>query len=156
VIENAEKEKTPTPLERLVPFEALAKLKPDGWHRANDDPPVTLKWFTPDAGWTWFVVEAEVVLSNGKHVWPEEASILVEKGHRGAIVDVLCYGYAVSPLMAGDDPMAGEWGRFSARELAEDVRGPWGLEVERDEWFEAGPFSEVRRRYLAERGRRDV
>jgi hypothetical protein len=155
VTENVQ---TKTPLERLVPFEELAALKPDGWYRAEDDPPVRLKWFTPDSNWTWFVVEGEVVLANGRSVWPEEASVLVEKGMGEAIVDVLCYGYVVSPtsLSQGVDPFAGEWGRFSAREIAEQVRGPLGLEVERDEWFRPGTMSEVRRQYLAERGVRDV
>src|SRR5665811_323998 len=39
--------------------------------------------------------------------------------------------------------MEEEWGYFVLSEL-ESVRGPLGLEIERDLYFESGPFTQVR------------
>lgn len=44
-----------------------------------------------------------------------------------------------------------EWGYFMLSEL-ESARGPLGLPIERDLYFQPGPFSEVIARYHAERG----
>ena len=44
-----------------------------------------------------------------------------------------------------------EWGYFVLSEL-ESARGPLGLAIERDLYFESGPFSAVIKRYRAERG----
>ena len=44
-----------------------------------------------------------------------------------------------------------EWGYFVLSEL-ESARGPLGLPIERDLYFKPGPFSEVIKRYRAERG----
>jgi hypothetical protein len=47
--------------------------------------------------------------------------------------------------------MEDEWGYFILSEL-ESVRGPLGLEIERDLYFESGPFSEIMRREGRHRG----
>jgi hypothetical protein len=44
-----------------------------------------------------------------------------------------------------------EWGYFVLSELG-SARGPLGLPIERDLYFKTGPFSEVIKRYRAERG----
>ena len=44
-----------------------------------------------------------------------------------------------------------EWGYFVLSEL-ESARGSLGLSIERDLYFKTGPFSEVIKRYRAERG----
>lgn len=44
-----------------------------------------------------------------------------------------------------------EWGYFALSEL-ESVRGPLGLAIERDLYFELGPFEQVIARYSRERG----
>ena len=44
-----------------------------------------------------------------------------------------------------------EWGYFMLSEL-EAARGPLRLPIERDLYFQPGPFSEVIKRYRAERG----
>ena len=44
-----------------------------------------------------------------------------------------------------------EWGYFMLSEL-ESARGPLGLPIERDLYFEPGPWSEVEARYRRERG----
>jgi Protein of unknown function (DUF2958) len=44
-----------------------------------------------------------------------------------------------------------EWGYFVLSELS-SARGPLGLPIERDLYFQPGPFREVIKRYRAERG----
>ena len=44
-----------------------------------------------------------------------------------------------------------EWGYFVLSEL-ESVRGPLGLAIERDLYFQPGPFSKVIEQYRRERG----
>ena len=44
-----------------------------------------------------------------------------------------------------------EWGYFVLSEL-ESAHGPLGLSIERDLYFNPGPFSAVLKRYRAERG----
>ena len=51
--------------------------------------------------------------------------------------DWLLFGYVIG--------MEEEWGYFLLSEIA-GVRGPLGLAVERDLWFEPGPINEVLRR----------
>jgi hypothetical protein len=41
--------------------------------------------------------------------------------------------------------LEGEWGNFSLSEL-EEIRGPWGLPIERDIYFKPDRWSEVRKR----------
>lgn len=50
--------------------------------------------------------------------------------------DFIFFGYVVG--------FESEWGYFSLNELS-SARGPLGLEVERDLYFELQPFSEIRR-----------
>jgi Protein of unknown function (DUF2958) len=48
--------------------------------------------------------------------------------------DFLFFGYVIG--------LEAEWGYFALSEL-ESVRGPWGLPVERDLWFEPTPVSDI-------------
>ena len=57
--------------------------------------------------------------------------------------DFLFFGYVI-----GHEE---EWGYFLLSEL-ESVRGPGGLAIERDLYFNPGPFSEVIARFRKERG----
>ena len=72
-----------------------------------------MKFFTPDANWTWYVIEGSPEGENG---------------------DYLFYGFVV-----GTCP---EWGTFLLSEL-QQVRGLLRLPVERDLYFEPRPFSQV-------------
>jgi hypothetical protein len=47
-----------------------------------------------------------------------------------------CYGYTIG--------MESELGYFSLKELV-SAHGPWGLKVERDLWFEATAFSQLKK-----------
>src|SRR5262249_148695 len=80
---------------------------------SQHDPFVYAKFFTPDAGWTWFVTEGE----------PDED-------------DFLFFGYVKGHCL--------ETGYFSLSEL-EGAKGPFGLSIERDVFFNPGQWSEVKR-----------
>ena len=78
------------------------------------DPVAHIKYFTPDAQWTWYATEGRV------------------EG-----TDFLFFGFVVGP--------SPEWGYFSLVEL-ESVRGPLGLRIERDLFFNPAPISDALRR----------
>lgn len=80
------------------------------------DPIVRVKLFTPDANFTWFITEYD----------PKKR---------------LAFGYVEQAFPEGAE---GELGYFSIDEI-EQVRGAFGLPVERDQWFRPGPLSKVRR-----------
>jgi hypothetical protein len=75
------------------------------------------KFFTPDANWTWHVLEGE--------------SIKDEAGHE---VDYQFFG-----LVDGHDR---ELGYFNLSEL-EEVIGPMGLPIERDLWFKPKSLAQI-------------
>jgi len=81
-----------------------------------EDPVCNLKFFTPDAGWTWHLVEG-----------PEQ-----EDGHR------LFFSKVISPMCPD-----GELGYVLLSQLKQ-VRGGLGLPVERDLWWEAKPLSQCK------------
>ena len=60
--------------------------------------------------------------------------------------DFIFFGYVIG--------LEEEWGYVSLAEL-ESVRGPLNLPIERDLYFEAGPWDEVIARYRNERGEQD-
>lgn len=57
--------------------------------------------------------------------------------------DFIFFGYVIG--------FEEEWGYFALSEL-ESAHGPLGLPIERDLYFDPGPFEEVRARYRRERG----
>jgi hypothetical protein len=95
---------------KLLTKEILAKMPK--LYTTEDVPvgekEVIVKFFTPDANWTWFAVEGEDV---------------IEDGHA---VDYMMFG-----LVDGNEK---EWGYFLLSQLRE-VRGALGLPVERDMYF---------------------
>ena len=74
----------------------------------STDKPVIVKFFTPWAGWTWYVSE----------------------GQKQEDGDVLFFGYVRSGL--GSD--CNELGYFTLHQLL-SARGPDGIRVERDRYF---------------------
>ena len=46
-----------SPAYTLIPASVAARLPRIGETSDQADPIVQVKWFTPDGGWTWFVVE---------------------------------------------------------------------------------------------------
>ena len=89
------------------------------------DPTVHVKFFTPDARWTWFVTEGNAIDGDGE-VLPDAAA---------TAADFRFFGYVVGH--------AEEWGYFLLSEL-EAGRGPRRLAIERDLHFRPRPFSQVR------------
>ena len=76
-----------------------------------EDPICNLKFFTPDAGWTWYIVEGD-------------------KQEDG---DWLFFAKVISPIVPD-----GELGYVTLSELKK-VRGSLGLPIERDLWWKAKP-----------------
>ena len=102
----------------------LAKTLPALYSQENNpDPMVVCKFFTPDAGWTWYAIEGSPVDEDGYYDTEKEK------------VDFLFFG-----LVSG---LEVELGYFSLAELT-SVRGPFGLPIERDLYFEPTRLSEVK------------
>ena len=85
---------------------------------------VMCKFFTPDAGWTWYAIEGSPVDENGYYDTAKEK------------VDFIFFG-----LVSGLDV---ELGYFSLSELKR-IRGKLGLPVERDLHFQPIRLSEVKK-----------
>jgi hypothetical protein len=103
----------------------LAKTLPALYSQeGNADPMVMCKFFTPDAGWTWFAIEGSPVDASGFYDTDKEK------------VDFVFFG-----LVSGLDV---ELGYFSLSEL-KSVRGKFGLPVERDLYFQPTRLSEVKK-----------
>jgi hypothetical protein len=84
---------------------------------------VVCSFFSPDAGWTWYAIEGSPVDENGLYDTDKEK------------VDFVFFG-----LVSG---LEVELGYFSLSELT-SVRGPFGLPIERDLYFEPIRLSEVK------------
>ena len=103
----------------------LAKTLPALYSQeTNADPMVMCKFFTPDAGWTWYAIEGSPVDANGFYDTDKEK------------VDFVFFG-----LVSGIEV---ELGYFSLSEL-KSVRGKFGLPVERDLSFQPTRLSEVKK-----------
>ena len=48
---------TTSPAYNLMPAKLLANIPPIGATSEQADPMLYVKWFTPDANWTWYVAE---------------------------------------------------------------------------------------------------
>ena len=99
---------------KLLTKAILKRLPPLGSQSDWDDPVVQVKFFMPDAGWTWYAIDGSPAPETG---------------------DFIFYGYVVGPFP--------EWGSFSLREM-QSVRGKLGLSVERDLHFKRKRFSQLK------------
>ncbi len=90
---------------------------------------VQVKFFTPDAQWTWYASEATAQLVDDTYVPLQEIS-----PDDPRIVDVIFFG-----LVNGYEL---ELGYFTLEELAV-IRGPLGLPVERDLYFQPKTLAEL-------------
>jgi DUF2958 family protein len=86
------------------------------------DPMVWVKFFTPDAQWTWYVTEGSRVDEDGYYDTEKDK------------VDFLFFGYVIG--------IDSELGYFSLSEL-ERVREAFGLPVERDLYFQPTRLSTI-------------
>lgn len=94
---------------KLITKEIESKMPAIGSQNEENNPIVHVKFFTPDANWTWYALEYD----------PEER---------------IFFGFV--------DGMFPELGLFTLEEL-ESVRGPFGLPVERDLYWEPKGLQEV-------------
>lgn len=78
------------------------------------------KFFTPDANWTWYVFEGEAQYDDD-----------------GNEVNFLFFGYVIG--------LENELGYFSLNEL-KSVRGPFGLPIERDLYYDAENLEDIKTR----------
>lgn len=100
----------------LMP-QALFDTLPDLYTQEDvADPIVHAKYFTPDAGATWLIIEAD------KNTKPEDAYML-------------CFACLGPHMLDCAEP-----GYVTMRELTE-LRGPLGLRVERDLYWTPVPLS---------------
>lgn len=81
---------------------------------------VLVKFFTPDANWTWYAISASPDPETG---------------------DVQFFG-----LVQG---LATEYGYFWLSELKK-IKGPLGLNVERDKWFTPVPLNDLTKKLRTE------
>src|SRR5438067_11624384 len=99
---------------------ALVKTLPALYSQENSpDPMVVCKFFTPDAGWTWYAIEGSPVDENGFYDTDKEK------------VDFVFFG-----LVSG---LEVELGYFSLSEI-KTVRGAFGLPIECDLYFKPTRF----------------
>jgi len=105
------------------------------------DPIVVCKFFNPSGAGAWWATELYYVIrrkgaNGGEEIIEVEASRM--NGQVGGeIVDMNLYGY-VSIFGDHND----EWGHFSLSELR-GVKGPFGLGIERDLYFDPQPISKA-------------
>ena len=100
----------------LLTNEIIQKL-PALYSQENvEDPVCVVKFFYPDAGWSWFICEGEKQENN----------------------DWLFFGKVISPICP-----EGELGYVTLVELKQ-VKGPLELPIERDMYFKAKPLSECK------------
>jgi hypothetical protein len=103
---------------------ALLKTLPALYSQENTpDPMVVCKFFTPDAGWTWYAIEGSPVDASGYYDTDKPK------------VDFLFFG-----LVSG---LEVELGYFSLSEL-KTVRGALGLPIERDLYFKPTRLSAIK------------
>ena len=102
----------------------LAKTLPALYSQEDTpDPMVVCKFFTPDAGWTWYAIEGSPVDEDGYYDTKKEK------------VDFVFFG-----LVSG---LEAELGYFSLSEL-NSIRGNLGLPVERDRYFQPTRLSAIK------------
>lgn len=117
---------------KLLTKDILNKLPPlySNEDKTEEDTLVVTKFFTPDSNWTWYVTEGSLV--------DEDGYFDTDKPK----VDTVFFG-----LVNG---LELELGNFSLSEI-QTTRGPLGLHIERDLWWEPISLAEVRRNIAAGR-----
>jgi hypothetical protein len=108
---------------KLLTKALLKKLPALYSQEKNPDPMVVCKFFTPDAGWTWYAIEGSPVDANGYYDTNKPK------------VDFLFFGLV--------DGLEVELGYFLLSEL-QSIRGKFGLPIERDLYFEPTQLSAIK------------
>ena len=93
--------------------------------------PIVVKFFTPDANWTWYATEADAIVQNPDGTFREEAA---NYDGPDKVDDIQFFGFVKG--------LEGELGYFNLSELKE-IRGAFGLPIERDMHFGEHTLAEV-------------
>lgn len=110
---------------------ALCKTIPPLYSQeGNEDQSVVAKFFTPDANYTWYVIEGSAQTFDG------EVDGVPLADYDPGLHDVRFFGYV--------DGQFGELGYFMLSELRQ-IRGRFGLPVERDTCWTPTPLADVRK-----------
>ena len=121
---------------RLVTKEIERGFRKVGRQGSVKDPVVVCKFFNPSGGGTWYATELHYMVRKPNGDIAEiEASRM--NGSEGRVIDMNFYGYV---SIFGDH--CDEWGYFSLSEL-QSVKGPFGLGIERDKFFDPQPISKA-------------
>jgi hypothetical protein len=117
----------------LLDEESRAKL-PKLYHGEETglgiDAVAQVKFFSPDAGWTWYASEGSPIDADGYFDTDKEK------------VDYLFFGLVIGYEI--------ELGFFSLSELM-DTRGPFGLSIERDKFYQPKTLRELQEQHRKER-----
>jgi hypothetical protein len=89
---------------------------------------IAVKFFDPCGSWTWYAVEASAVTPEGEYKKLTECP-------ENEREDVIFFGLV--------DGFEKEWGNFSLNEL-KSVKGPLGLGIERDLYFDNKTIADVK------------
>jgi hypothetical protein len=108
---------------KLLTKALLKKLPALYSQEHTPDPMVVCKFFTPDAGWTWYAIEGSPVDEDGYYDTDKKK------------VDYIFFG-----LVSG---LEVELGYFALSELT-SIRGKFGLPVERDMYFAPTRLSDIK------------
>lgn len=92
----------------------------------TDDKTAVVKFFDPCGSWTWYAVEGSAMIKGEK--------VPLSKVPDPDGVEIIFFGWVQGPCP--------EWGYFSTAELR-SYRGPLGIGIERDRWWDPKPMSEV-------------
>jgi hypothetical protein len=126
---------------KLMTKEIEKEFKKIGRQEDVKDPIVVCKFFNPSGAGTWLATELYYVIrrrgANGEEEIIEVEASKTNGQVDGKIVDMNFYGY-VSIFGDHND----EWGYFSLSELG-SVKGPFGLGIERDLYFDPQPISKA-------------
>lgn len=105
---------------KLITKDLIQKLPKLYSQEQVQDPLCIAKFFTPDAQWTWYVIEGEIQQWEGKE-------------------GILFFGFIVG--------QEAELGYFQLSEL-EAARGQLGLPIERDTTFHPMLLSQIKKKHL--------
>jgi hypothetical protein len=120
----------------LLTKDLLRQIPPLYSQEEDADPRIVCKFFLPDGGWTWYVIEGSTRERAGCG-WGHNCHHKPLRDYDPERDDVLFFGYV--------EGLYPELGFFTLSEL-EAVRGRLGLPIERDQFFTPCTLSAIRDR----------
>lgn len=115
---------------KLLTTELKQRIPPLYSQEQTEDPLVVCKFFTPDSGWTWYVIEGSPTC---------QAHGFYDCDDPACGKPATWNAYTFFGLVDGFEQ---ELGYFALKEM-ESARGPLGLPIERDLHWKPKPLSQV-------------